>query len=433
MNKFKRMKKILKQCIYQLDESSSLFVVNPDKDFTRKRKHLFGNTLMNVLLLEGGSLKDELYKLFGYSLDTPTVSSFIQARDKIRPDAFHTLFNLFNEKTRKPKLYKGHRLLAVDGSTLPITSEIKDKKTTIQKVNNSDKPFSAFHLNTSYDILEYTYDDIVLQGQAVQDEREALNKIVEHYKGDNKAIFIADRGYESINSFEKIHLSGNKYLVRVKDIHSTGMLRSFGPFPDEEFDVWTKRTLTTKQTDEIKSHPEIYKFVPQNQQFDYFGDTPFYDFECRVVRFKITDETYECIVTNLDENEFSMQDIKVLYHLRWEIETSYRELKYDLDLNTLHSKKRNLIEQEIYAKMLLYNFCSRITNGIDIAKRKRKYEYQLNFVRAFHIIREHLKKVKVPTYICDIIAKEILPVRRNRQNKRKLKPKAPVSFNYRFD
>lgn len=433
MNKFKRMKKILKQCIYQLDESSSLFVVNPDKDFTRKRKHLFGNTLMNVLLLEGGSLKDELYKLFGYSLETPTVSSFIQARDKIRPDAFHTLFNLFNEKTRKPKLYKGHRLLAVDGSTLPITSEIKDKKTTIQKVNNSDKPFSAFHLNTSYDILEYTYDDIVLQGQAVQDEREALNKIVEHYKGDNKAIFIADRGYESINSFEKIHLSGNKYLVRVKDIHSTGMLRGFGPFPDEEFDVWTKRTLTTKQTNEIKSHPEIYKFVPQNQQFDYFCDTPFYDFECRVVRFKITDETYECIVTNLDENEFSMQDIKVLYHLRWEIETSYRELKYDLDLNTLHSKKRNLIEQEIYAKILLYNFCSRITNGIDIAKRKRKYEYQLNFVRAFHIIREHLKKVKVPTYICDIIAKEILPVRRNRQNKRKLKPKAPVSFNYRFD
>ena len=211
------------------------------------------------------------------------------------------------------------------------------------------------------------------------------------------------------------------------------MLRSFGPFPDEEFDVWTKRTLTTKQTNEIKSHPEIYKFVPQNQQFDYFGDTPFYDFECRVVRFKITDETYECIVTNLDENEFSMQDIKVLYHLRWEIETSYRELKYDLDLNTLHSKKRNLIEQEIYAKMLLYNFCSRITNGIDIAKRKRKYEYQLNFVRAFHIIREHLKKVKVPTYICDILAKEILPVRRNRQNKRKLKPKVPVSFNYRFD
>ena len=432
MNNYKSLKKQLKFCIKTMNDSSSLFVINPEKDFTRKRKHLFGNTLMNVLLLEGGSLKDELYKLFGYNLDTPTVSSFIQARDKIQPDAFHTLFNLFNEKTKKPKLYKGYRLLAVDGSTLPIASEIKDKKITIQKANNSDKPFSAFHLNTSYDILEYTYNDVILQGQAVQDERDALNKMVECYKGD-KAIFIADRGYESINSFEKINLSGNKYLVRVKDIHSTGMLRSFGPFPDEEFDMQVKRILTTKQTNEIKAHPEIYKFVPQNQRFDYFNKSLFYDFECRVVRFKITEDTYECIITNLDKDEFSIQNIKELYHLRWEIETSYRELKYDLDLNTLHSKKRNLIEQEIYAKMLLYNFCSRITNGIDVAKRKRKYEYQLNFVRAFHIIREHLKKTKTPSYICDVIAKEILPVRKNRQNKRKLKPKALVSFNYRFD
>ena len=36
------------------------------------------------------------------------------------------------------------------------------------------------------------------------------------------------------------------------------------------------------------------------------------------------------------------QDIKELYHLHWEIETSYHELKYDLDLNTLHSKKTRI-------------------------------------------------------------------------------------------
>ena len=184
-------------------------------------------------------------------------------------------------------------------------------------------------MNTSYDILEYAYDDVILQGQAVQDERDELNKMIERYK-DSKAIFIVDRGYESINSFEKINLSGNKYLVRVKDIHSTGMLRNFGLFPDDEFDIQVRHILTTKQTNEIKAYPEIYKFVPQNQRFDYFEDTPFYDFEYWVVRFKITEDTYECIVTNLDKNEFSMQDIKELYYLRWEIETSYRELKRQL-------------------------------------------------------------------------------------------------------
>ena len=403
MNNYKSLKKQLKFCIKTMNDSSSLFVVDSNKDFTRKRKHLFGSTLFNVLLLESGSLKDEMFKLFGYNLDTPTASSFVQARSKIRPDAFH--------------------------------SAIKDSKTTFYKANNSNKPFLAYHLNTSYDLLECTYDDIVLQGNAVMNENGAFNEIVDRYDGP-KAIFIADRGYESINSFVKVGMKNNKYLIRVKDIHSrTSVLRSFGPFPDAEFDMHVRRTLTTKQTNEIKAHPEIYKFVPKNQRFDFFDGSPYFDFECRVVRFKISDDTYESIVTNLDESEFNIQDIKELYHLRWEIETSYRELKYHLDLNTLHSKKRMFIEQEIYAKLVLYNFCSRVSNNIKIKEKDRKYEYQLNYVRAFHIIRNYLKEKggKNPPDIESLIAKEILPIRPNRQNERKVKAKSPVSFNYRYD
>ena len=403
MNNYKSLKRQLKFCIKTMNDSSSLFVVDSNKDFTRKRNHLFGSTLFNVLLLESGSLKDEMFKLFGYNLDTPTASSFVQARSKIRPDAFH--------------------------------SAIKDSKTTFYKANNSNKPFSAYHLNTSYDLLECTYDDIVLQGNAVMNENGAFNEIVDRYDGP-KAIFIADRGYESINSFVKVGMKNNKYLIRVKDIHSrTSVLRSFGPFPDAEFDMHVRRTLTTKQTNEIKAHPEIYKFVPKNQRFDFFDGSPYFDFECRVVRFKISDDTYESIITNLDESEFNIQDIKELYHLRWEIETSYRELKYHLDLNTLHSKKRMFIEQEIYAKLVLYNFCSRVSNNIKIKEKDRKYEYQLNYVRAFHIIRNYLKEKggKNPPDIESLIAKEILPIRPNRQNERKVKAKSPVSFNYRYD
>ena len=403
MNNYKSLKRQLKFCIKTMNDSSSLFVVDSNKDFTRKRNHLFGSTLFNVLLLESGSLKDEMFKLFGYNLDTPTASSFVQARSKIRPDAFH--------------------------------SAIKDSKTTFYKANNSNKPFSAYHLNTSYDLLECTYDDIVLQGNAVMNENGAFNEIVDRYDGP-KAIFIADRGYESINSFVKVGMKNNKYLIRVKDIHSrTSVLRSFGPFPDAEFDMHIRRTLTTKQTNEIKAHPEIYKFVPKNQRFDFFDGSPYFDFECRVVRFKISDDTYESVVTNLDESEFNIQDIKELYHLRWEIETSYRELKYHLDLNTLHSKKRMFIEQEIYAKLVLYNFCSRVSNNIKIKEKDRKYEYQLNYVRAFHIIRNYLKEKggKNPPDIESLIAKEILPIRPNRQNERKVKAKSPLSFNYRYD
>lgn len=435
MNKFKSIKKQLKFCIQSMEASSSLFIVDPERDFTRRRKHLFGNTMMNVLLLEAGSLKDELFGLFGYTLDVPSVSSFVQARDKIRPDAFCTLFKRFNGKTHTPVLHKGFRLLAIDGSVLPVSNAMQDKETTVLEQNHTDVPFSAYHINTSYDLLEHTYDDVLIQGQAQMNENEAFNHMVDGYHGP-KAIFIGDRNYESFNSFVKVKKSKNKFLIRVKDIHSkTSVLRSLGPFEDKEFDVRVKRILTYKQTKEIKEHPEIYKFVPRNQRFEYFGDGPYFEFECRVVRFKISDDTYESIVTNLDEDEFSLEEIKELYRMRWGIETAYREIKYDLDLNTLHSKKRNLIQQEIYAKLLLYNFCRRITQEVEIKEKKRKYEYQLNFVRAYHFIRHFLKEKsrKIPLHIESMIAKEILPIRRNRQNQRKVKLKLPVSFNYRYD
>ena len=51
------------------------------------------------------------------------------------------------------------------------------------------------------------------------------------------------------------------------------------------------------------------------------------------------------------------------------------------------------------------------------------------------IIRHYLKEKggKNPPDIESLIAKEILPIRPNRQNERKVKAKSPVSFNYRYD
>ena len=277
-----------------------------------------------------------------YSHLTPSSSAFVQARSKIKHDAFKSIFTIFNKKSQTIKTYKNYRLLAIDGSTLPIDNSFTDAQTTMVNSMHSDRSYSAFHLNASYDLLECTYDDLIIQGEAKKDENGAFYQLVDRYKG-NKAIFIADRNYESINGFEHVVHSGNKYLIRVKDIHSkTSVTSSFGPLPDKEFDIDVSRLLTRKQTNYIKSHTEIYKFMPQNQRFDYFDEDlniP-YEFQTRIVRFKITDDTYECIMTNLSRDEFSIDEIKELYHKRWGIETSIRELKYAIGLSALHSKKR---------------------------------------------------------------------------------------------
>lgn len=438
MNNYKQLRKTLFKIIKTLTDSRSLFIENPETDFTRNRKLPFDTVLKCVLCFEGGNLNDDLLKQFDYSLDTPTNSALIQAREKIKVDAFITLFNQFNEKTKKTKLYKGYRLLAIDGCETPIDNSTYDKETTLIRHGGHNQPYSAYHLNPVYDLLECTYDDLIIQGEAEMNENDAFCHLVDRYRGI-RAIFISDRGYESYNGFEHVVHSGNKYLIRVRDIKSKCCItQSLGPYPDaEEFDINVSKILTIKQTNEVKTNPQTYKFFPRHARFDYLDkEHPYYGFNCRIVRFKIGEDSYETIITNLEREEFDMEEIKNLYNLRWGIETSFRLVKYAVDLNVFHSKKRKLIKQEIYASLLLYNFCQRIVQNIKIPKKdKQKYTYRVNFTESVHIIRTFLKKKKggINPPVENLIAKFILPIRPGRKNARHISPKKVVCFNYRYN
>lgn len=58
------------------------------------------------------------------------------------------------------KLYKGYRLIVVDGSILPISIDINDKETYLFNHSKNEKGYNACYLYVSYDLLEHTYDDI---------------------------------------------------------------------------------------------------------------------------------------------------------------------------------------------------------------------------------------------------------------------------------
>ena len=98
MNSYKHLKNILNYNLNKMAEFCSIFCENPETDFTRDRKFNFKTTMRNVICMETGSLKDELLKLNDFSTDTPSVSAFVQARCKIKVDAFKTLVDRFNKK-----------------------------------------------------------------------------------------------------------------------------------------------------------------------------------------------------------------------------------------------------------------------------------------------------------------------------------------------
>ncbi|MGC8035616.1 transposase, partial [Salmonella enterica] len=78
------------------------------------------------------------------------------------------------------------------------------------------------------------------------------------------------------------------------------------------------------------------------------------------VKIKLSETTTEVLFTNLSKEEFSADDLKRLYHMRWGIETAFDQLKYALGAASVHSKNSELIIQELYGKLIMFNFCKTI-------------------------------------------------------------------------
>ena len=409
--------------------------------FTRKGKKLSFIEDMKILMSIGSSsLKKELYEYFDYDIDTVSLPGFIRSRVKIKEEAFKELMKMINKAYPCDKTYKGYRLLSVDGSELSVFTDPDDYDT--YKDQSNTKGCSSLHINALYDILNRRYLDNISQLLRKKDEKEAMWTLAERYE-DDKAIFIADRGYESFNNFEHLKKTGHKFLIRVKDINSgTSLLKSFRSLPKEgEFDEDVHIIFTNRQTNFIKDNPHIYKPIMTNQRFDFLDkDNHFHEADYRVVRMKIggKDEEYESIITNLDRKQFPASAIKKLYKLRWDIEVSYRHLKYSVDLNALHSKRRDFIKQEIWARMIMFNISMIIIDHVQdkkLEKKKRKLEYKVNISMAIFFVKQYMIKRKDgdPPDLESLIALQILPIRPDRHYDRNVRPQGFVSFGYRFN
>ena len=283
-------------------------------------------------------------------------------------------------------------------------------------------------MNALYDPLNKYYGAVDFQKIKKLNERKSWCQMVDEYHFTKPSIIIADRGYESFNVYEHIKKRGQKFLIRVKDTKSNGFLNGLGLPSAGIFDTEINLQLTRRNTNQVKSDKR-YHFLHKRATFDYL---PIHSKECypirlRVVRIKLNEKTYESLVTNLDSFLFTIQDLKYLYHLRWGIETSFRELKYALGLNQFHSKKLGFIIQEVFARLIMYNFSMAIALALS---DRLKRSYQINFTQAIGICKQFFihQNVKVE----QLIRRYILPIRPNRSDQRRLKKKKFPGFLYRI-
>ncbi len=425
------IKEMLLSEIDSLLDQRELFLTNPKSDFTRTKKISFEQTVIFPMIAASNDIATELLDYIGEQ-KLPMPSALVQRRNQIKPEAYKALFNNFTKRIPVPNDFNGHQLVACDGSRINLPYHPSDESSFIQCIKGR-KGINQIHLNALYDIQNDIFIDANLQGIHDLNEQKAFCEFLDkHTYCDKKRIYIADRGYASYNVFAHAIHNKQLFLIRASRSRVEGLCsRDKKWLADECVDRELTVTIGRRQS----------RHYLQLENYHYMSSTKNYDFispksnevdvmNLRVLKFPISDNSYEYIVTNLPKYSFSIETIKHLYQLRWNEETAFRHLKYAGNMVHIHSLKKELLIQEIYAKLTLYNFSSFISLSAGNAERKtKKYLYVKNHTQVqklcLRFIKGKIEDIKT------LILKYLVPVRPGRKFERNLRRQAADSLNYR--
>ena len=433
------VKAILLAAIDDLAADPEKYAKRPGRDFTRNRKLGFKRLILMLLTMEGECIREEIYTYFGRSTDAPSKAAFYRQLHNLKDGALRCLLLAFNRQL-KNNLFNGkYRLVACDGSALDIFRDPDDPDTFYPPGGMSPKGYNQAYINAFYSILDRRFTDLVIQPGRKRNEYSAFCQMVDASgpAGDGPAsIYLGDRGYASYNNFAHVIENGQFFLIRCTDKKTAGILgRSLEGV--KELDVHVERILSRSQSKKRREHPEFperYRHICQDVPLDHLtDDRREYGISLRVIRVAVSPGSFENLITNLPDQEFDMDDFKELYHLRWDQENAYRDIKYPLCLKALHSKKYEYIVHEIWARAILHNFCSEIALNVEIEQNERKYEYQVNYSQAVKTCRDFLRihDEKSTMDVEGLIASNIEAVRPGRTFSRQKRFKIPMSFCYR--
>lgn len=144
-----KVKKRYLTILNDMAKNRDSYVKNPEKDFTRKRKLSFQDTINTIVTYDAGSIGRCIKRYIPKVEKTPTTSAFLQQQKKLKLSAFQTLFYRFNDPFPDKTLYNLH-ILSVDGTGVTVPMDrINENKEYARVRTNKDctRPAYQFHVS----------------------------------------------------------------------------------------------------------------------------------------------------------------------------------------------------------------------------------------------------------------------------------------------
>lgn len=358
------------------------------------------------------------------NLKSFTKSAFVQYRKKIKPELFKhlsdTIVNEFyTDNEEGIKLWRGFRLLGVDGSrlTLPITTELK--KIYGETKNQSDTGVVQSRVSVLYDVINNYVIEGVLSPLKIGEGKLAIKHLL-HVKENDLVIY--DRGYPSFNlMYEHLKLNSN-FLMRVK----------------VGFSNITKEFIKSGKLSQIVDiYPGQHKTYNDKE---YDKNT---SIKIRLVRIELPSGQTELLITSLlNSKKYSNKIFKELYFKRWAVETFYDELKNKLKVEHFSGYSNQSILQDFYAALFISNvqtlIVNEITDEINTETKGTKYSYKVNNNLSYGFLKNRIINLFFSNNGMDntlkelriLFKKNLIPIRPNRvfqrdagKYRKRLKPK----------
>jgi hypothetical protein len=379
--------------------------------FTRNRGMMFPDAISFMLDMRKTTLQTRLNLYFGKVKGGESAISQ-QAFSKLRMNFDHSPFEKMVRETVKREysgqyvlpLWHGYHVLASDGShlQLPRVDVLRDEFGVIGR--GSTCPSAG--ISVLFDVLHgWALDPAI--ASADMDERAMCEKHLEFLGRElghlvKDSIILLDRGYPSLDLFDKLQTSGVKFLARC----SSQFLAKINDAPLGDSMVTLQNALSI-----------------------------------RVFKFALPTGEIETLATNLFDLPEAL--LPELYSLRWGIEVAYFRFKEQICVEKFSGKTPNSIRQDFWASMVLLNTVAVFQQEADqlVAQRcsKRKHPHRARTSGIIVTLRDRFifavlcgnpmfADLEMASILHDI-ARETSPIRPGRSFPRNFKPAFKANLN----
>ena len=323
---------------------------------------------------------------------------------------------------------KGYYVFAIDGTDIILPNSEEGFKH--YGGNTSTKGIKSTIASASciYDVVNRVIVDANINPYKTPELKSAyknIKNLEELIPFENK-ICIFDRGYVAANFIVDLYNLNHKFIFRLP----------LNVFKHEVAAMATNDELVTiEMTKERLNGIRNEPYYEQMLSVDHIV--------VRVAKIKLDSGVEEILLTNLEYDEFSTEELKELYRLRWEIETVYNSLKHKIEIEKFSGYKPLIIEQDFYASIYLWNMIQDMIlderGDLEDDEKYHIHEMKISDSMAIELVRNKLleifyskntKKNEFKTLVEEII-KHVEPVRPNRSFPRNITKADKSSKQYK--